>query len=371
MSSEMNINRQNYESFFLDYLEGNLEDPLHAELMAFLAENPDLASELEGLDEMFLEPGRPSPLHFKDRLRRDIFQVGGIDGANVDEKLIASLEGDLNSEEEGHLEEFLRQNPAYNHDRELFRAAVLQPEKEIVFIGKERLKRRMGVLIAIRWHILGPAAAALLLLLLGWRILLPPGVPPEKPAIAESNSAAAGQLAEPYRIGSLPSGAVALSPAPPSRPVKNLQSATVPETSLSDAGAGTRTAPVILDPVAAGPIASLTFQPVLIQRYYTRDVLADLQAYEEEPATGTLVGRVVRNLGQRVKEGRDQLQGDPGEGERNISFWSLADLGIQGYNKLADREVELDVVRNKSGRPMEYSFSEGERTILSREIGQP
>ncbi|HEX2394613.1 MAG TPA: hypothetical protein VHI78_04665, partial [Bacteroidales bacterium] len=36
----MTINRNNFEEYLLDYLEGNLDPLLTAELMAFIAENP-------------------------------------------------------------------------------------------------------------------------------------------------------------------------------------------------------------------------------------------------------------------------------------------------------------------------------------------
>jgi hypothetical protein len=50
------ITRHNYESFFLDYLEGELSDELKMELEVFLTENPDLAEELEEFESVSLKP---------------------------------------------------------------------------------------------------------------------------------------------------------------------------------------------------------------------------------------------------------------------------------------------------------------------------
>jgi hypothetical protein len=50
------ITRHNYESFFLDYLEGELSDELKKELEVFLAQNPDLAEELEEFESVSLKP---------------------------------------------------------------------------------------------------------------------------------------------------------------------------------------------------------------------------------------------------------------------------------------------------------------------------
>ncbi|MBC8005772.1 MAG: hypothetical protein H7X84_09885, partial [Verrucomicrobia bacterium] len=40
------ITRDNYEAFFLDYLEGNLEETLIDQFLDFLEKNPDLKEEL-------------------------------------------------------------------------------------------------------------------------------------------------------------------------------------------------------------------------------------------------------------------------------------------------------------------------------------
>ena len=42
----MKITRENYELFFVDYLDNKLSDSNILELMAFLAQNPDLEEEL-------------------------------------------------------------------------------------------------------------------------------------------------------------------------------------------------------------------------------------------------------------------------------------------------------------------------------------
>lgn len=46
----MMINRNNYEAFFLDYIEGRLNEEQRAEVQLFLLANPDLAAEIEDLD---------------------------------------------------------------------------------------------------------------------------------------------------------------------------------------------------------------------------------------------------------------------------------------------------------------------------------
>ena len=42
----MKINRNNYEAFFIDYLEGNLDEKMVDDFIEFLQQNPDLKEEL-------------------------------------------------------------------------------------------------------------------------------------------------------------------------------------------------------------------------------------------------------------------------------------------------------------------------------------
>ena len=46
----MNINRNNYELFFIDFYDGNLTDAQKHELDLFLAENPNLKEECDSFD---------------------------------------------------------------------------------------------------------------------------------------------------------------------------------------------------------------------------------------------------------------------------------------------------------------------------------
>lgn len=46
----MRITRDNYEVYFIDFIDGNLDASLQEEMQLFLASNPDLAEEMDGLD---------------------------------------------------------------------------------------------------------------------------------------------------------------------------------------------------------------------------------------------------------------------------------------------------------------------------------
>lgn len=75
----MDINRENYESFFIDYLDGRMSPDQVVELMSFLKENPDLEAELKQFEEIKIKPGN---IKFKEKniLKRSFM----INDANFD-----------------------------------------------------------------------------------------------------------------------------------------------------------------------------------------------------------------------------------------------------------------------------------------------
>lgn len=130
----MNINKNNYEVFFIDYHDGNLSAEQAAELMLFLESNPGLKAEFESFNAIALdipEEKFPSP----DSLKR-----GEINEHNFSWYMTASVENDLSSSEQMLLNSYIKQHPAHVKDVELFRAAKLEAGNEI-FPDKKSLKK--------------------------------------------------------------------------------------------------------------------------------------------------------------------------------------------------------------------------------------
>lgn len=66
------INKDNYEAYFLDYLEGNLSEKYKKELELFLKENPKLGEELKAYDNsLFLIPDMEISFKEKESLRHN------------------------------------------------------------------------------------------------------------------------------------------------------------------------------------------------------------------------------------------------------------------------------------------------------------
>ena len=157
----MNINRHNYEAFFIDYYDGNLSAAQKQVLEMFLSDNPDLKEEFEQFESV------PVPLHEitfsgKQQLKkREIVDVEGISEENYEEAFIAFYEKDLNDTKQKSLQVFLEANPHLRKEFELHGSLVLAPDA-VTYTGKKELKKKAA--IGYYWYA-GAAAAVILVFL--------------------------------------------------------------------------------------------------------------------------------------------------------------------------------------------------------------
>lgn len=152
------ITRNNYELFFIDYLEGNLSTNEKAMVENFLVENPDLKEELDLIcsDELQLSDDSEPPLDFSF-LKKEAL----INEENEDEFFIGRIEQDLSQEQEKLLDLYLIENPSKREKMESYKQTILVPEL-MSFPNKRRLKRTRSIGVYYRLTI-GVAAAMLLL----------------------------------------------------------------------------------------------------------------------------------------------------------------------------------------------------------------
>lgn len=137
----MDINRNNYEAFFLDYAEGNLTAEQEELVRRFLTFNPDLREELEAFAVINITPENLEfPL--KEKMRR--FVPGTEDPftpENFEMFCIAYLEGDLNENQANDFLDYINQDEKAASELERFRSAYF-PAERIPFPGKNSLKRK-------------------------------------------------------------------------------------------------------------------------------------------------------------------------------------------------------------------------------------
>jgi len=157
----MKIDRSNYEIWFIDFLDGNLDSHQADHLTLFLNENPDLKEELNDLNLATIEPFRNN--HPGKELMKK--SPSDITLNQVEYLSVAYLENDLLQEQKSELFNIIA------NDTEKKRAFDLVQKTRVVppaasFKYKKRLIRRTVKEKIIRLSVIGLSTAAAVTLLI-------------------------------------------------------------------------------------------------------------------------------------------------------------------------------------------------------------
>ncbi len=171
----MDINRNNYEAWLLDLIEGSLSAEEVQEVRDFLMLNPDCALGLDDVEPWILEAEKIS-FSGKAGLRKELPHHESIvseDGFDLFS--IAMMEGDLTENQE---KEYLQM---LNDDDEKLKEWLLWKQirlsgKTILFDHKGELKKRVFPRSRVIWISIASAAAAVVLFFTLFRV--EPGLSP-------------------------------------------------------------------------------------------------------------------------------------------------------------------------------------------------
>ena len=219
------ITRENYEEFFLSYVDNELPAETRLAVEHFVAANPDLREELETLLQCRLEP--ESDAVFPDK--HSLLQYEG--------SLLLYVDGELDEAGRKTVEALASREPRIGLELERLKMTVSRPETSIVFPDKERLyhpaKRRRVVMMP--WLRATAAAAVVGIVVV---LVLPHGHKTNAPATAvvKNNPAAV----TPPDTSPLYSGRNASTATPPDQP--RLPAPAVAENAIHRPNALTHTA---------------------------------------------------------------------------------------------------------------------------------
>lgn len=152
----MKITRQNYEAYFIDYLEGSLDEKLVDQFIKFLQKNPDLKKELSLFESVSAVP-ETTKFSKKDKLYKDKFDVEN----EFNEAAVANLEGDITTREKREFENYLSSHPEKQNDLKLFSKTLLKADTSITFTNKNKLYKKPKGRVVLFWA--GRVAAVLIL----------------------------------------------------------------------------------------------------------------------------------------------------------------------------------------------------------------
>jgi hypothetical protein len=179
----MNINRHNYEEYFILYLDNELGSDDRRMVETFVLQHPDLKEELDHLLQFKMSPDHEILFPCKEEL----IKINGetpVTLSNYDEWLVLYTDHELTTDQKNNVELFMEANPSVKKELALLMKAKLQPE-QIVFPNKQSLYRKEEKVsvIPVRWL---RAAAAILILALGLTAVL---VLNNKPSVVKNGVA--------------------------------------------------------------------------------------------------------------------------------------------------------------------------------------
>ncbi|MGQ0738136.1 MAG: hypothetical protein ACT4OJ_03665 [Bacteroidota bacterium] len=160
----MNINRHNYEEYFILYMDNELGSEERRMVEAFVQQQPDLKEELDNLLQYKLVPDTSIIFEGKEELLKENSH-SFITPGNYEEWLSLYIDNELTAEQKQLVDVFIVANPPVKNELELLQKTKLQPEP-IVFTHKESLYRKeekVRRIFPLQWR----AAAAILILALG------------------------------------------------------------------------------------------------------------------------------------------------------------------------------------------------------------
>ena len=166
----MNINRDNYESWFLLYIDAELSAEEQQEVEAFAAAHPDLKAELDLLLDTRLTDDTPVVFDKSSLLRSE---YTAINSSNCEEHFLLYVDEELDATEKAAVETFVLQHPEKQEAFTLLKQTKLQPE-QISFPDKASLYReeqKERPVIFMQWRRLAVAAALIGMAVLVWTVI--------------------------------------------------------------------------------------------------------------------------------------------------------------------------------------------------------
>lgn len=156
-----NITIHNYEAFYLDYLEGNLDEKEQVMLELFLAEHPECKVDFDEITTLPIKKEAELSDFDKYLLKQLDFNLLEINYSTINVLLIAKTENLLNSEKIKEVDAFLASNSNLQKTEREFLATQLKADLGIVFEDKNLLKKERKIIPM--WSIVASIAAVLIL----------------------------------------------------------------------------------------------------------------------------------------------------------------------------------------------------------------
>lgn len=340
----MEIHRNNYEAYFLDYLEGRLSEQEIALLLAFLEKNPDLEDELYQFENITLKE-HDINLKNKEVMFKSTEDYPSVNEQNFPEFCVAHFENQLGQKGEQMLKRYLELNPSLIKEYNLYGKVFLEADSAQRMPGKSQL-RHITFSPARRWMLTASAVAAILLFAL---LLLPLRnktitLQPQTAAVNASNQAQTPVTAPVVaQAPTVKKGNRALTKTFRKSPVV----ASVPADSINGPQVGEVRENILLAalaPVEVHSLGNAAGKPDLLPAriiLLEKPVKGSRDNHEYEPLFDYALAEVRNKMKDRIPSGNDNGK---------LSWWGIAEYGVKGFNQLTGSNLRLERRTDNNGK---------------------
>ena len=347
----MIINRNNYESWLLDYFEGNLSPEQIAAVDEFLVENPDIKSEFNdfAIIEITEDKGSSLSPKFIGKLKRPvILTVKRINSENYEDWFISFYEGLLSDEEKDNLTLFLEQNPDYQAEFETYGTLSLEADTKIVYPAKSSLKKALIIPLYQKIGVIATIAAASILFFLVLKPFTESTVSKEQISMLQTRPFVITTNAPVLEM--IPNSSTAIHFEENSDVIVEIIKPVVPPTSTERINTMPSLRPV--------PLA-ITNNLKLIEPRNEYTILAEYIRMQEEMKTASLTNQEDdaedATLLTKVIKG---LSKDLGEDSNDkLSFLSVLEFGITQYHRITNKPVTVEKEISPDGQTNAYHIA--------------
>lgn len=332
----MQIDRSNYEIWFIDWLDGNLDSHQVEQLNLFLNENPDLKREFNELTPVII---KYSDSHFKNK-EALMKSQSDLSDSQFDYLSVAFLENDLAAEQKKELLEIAEQNTDRKRSFYLIQKTRIAPVSSI-YKHKSQLLRRTPMQKVIRLSVIGLSAAAVITLIITTFLNAPREI-----NTSVSNTAS---IAIPEKIIQKPvekeeevrvvpakkeKVSIAKTELPVPVPEKTIEKNVIPE--------NTRVNKI-----------NFSSDIVFSERIASNTLMASNTIYSipEEDDGRSNVGRFIS------KTFREKILKDKAAPDSPLKGYEIAEAGVTGLNKLLGWEMDLEKNNDENGELNSVYFS--------------
>ncbi|MDX2045831.1 MAG: hypothetical protein SFU87_03545 [Chitinophagaceae bacterium] len=171
------ISRNNYEEFFLLYIDNELPAEEKQAVEEFINKHPDLEEELALLKDTMLNPDESIRFETKELLLKE--EAALVNTNNYEEYFLLYVDGELNEQRRKATEEFAAQNPKREKELGLLKMSKLEADPTVVYPDKSGLYRTekqpaKTVSVNIKWWRVAAAAVLFITAGLIWINTSPP-----------------------------------------------------------------------------------------------------------------------------------------------------------------------------------------------------